>query len=100
MFCTFLHGYYSYRRVKPKEGELGLVQIVGIDPGASLMEMSRTAFDKYGLNYELVDSSGRAIMSELRKAYAKKELIIVTLWYLHWAFVECDLTYLDLHLPI
>ncbi|MGG1685082.1 glycine betaine ABC transporter substrate-binding protein [Pseudalkalibacillus sp. NRS-1564] len=85
----------SIEELNDKKSELGLEQIVGIDPGASLMEMSRTAVDEYELNYDLVDSSGPAMMSELKKAYEDEEPIIVTLWNPHWAFAEYDLKYLE-----
>ncbi len=84
----------SIDELNDKKDELGLEQIVGIDPGASLMEMSRTAVDEYDLNYDLVDSSGPAMMSELKKAYEDEEPIVVTLWNPHWAFAEYDLKYL------
>ncbi|MDQ0483596.1 glycine betaine ABC transporter substrate-binding protein [Guptibacillus hwajinpoensis] len=85
----------SIEELNQKKDELGLEQIVGIDPGASLMEMSRTALEEYSLNYELVDSSGPAMMSELKKAYENEEPIVVTLWNPHWAFAEYDLKYLE-----
>ena len=85
----------SMEELNDNKTELGIEEIVGIDPGASLMEMSRTALDEYKLNYDLVDSSGPAMMSELKKAYEDEEPIVVTLWNPHWAFAEYDLKYLE-----
>ncbi len=85
----------SMDELNDKKDELGIEEIVGIDPGASLMEMSRTALKEYNLNYDLIDSSGPAMMSELKKAYEDEEPIVVTLWNPHWAFAEYDLKYLE-----
>ncbi|WP_425467170.1 glycine betaine ABC transporter substrate-binding protein [Pseudalkalibacillus caeni] len=85
----------SIEQLNEKKDELGLEKIVGIDPGASLMKLTRTAMEEYNLNYELTESSGPAMMSELEKAYKDKDPIVVTLWNPHWAFAEYDLKYLE-----
>lgn len=68
--------------------------IVGIDPGASLMDLTRNAIKKYDLQYDLIESSGPGMMSALKRAYNSKEPIIVTLWNPHHAFANFDLKYL------
>ncbi|RBW68943.1 glycine/betaine ABC transporter [Bacillus taeanensis] len=70
-------------------------QIVGIDPGASLMRLTNDTITEYGLDYELIESSGPAMMTELDKAYEDEEPIVVTLWNPHWAFADYDLKYLE-----
>lgn len=72
----------------------GKPSIVGIDSGASLMRMTRTAIKKYNLDYKLISSSGPAMTSSLKRAYKNKEPIVVTLWNPHWAFADFDLKYL------
>ncbi|MBO8170422.1 MAG: glycine betaine ABC transporter substrate-binding protein [Bacillaceae bacterium] len=73
----------------------GEPSIVGIDPGASLMRMTRDAIEQYGLEYNLIEGSGPAMMSQLKKAYDKQQPIVVTLWNPHWAFADFDLKYLE-----
>jgi glycine betaine/proline transport system substrate-binding protein len=48
----------------------------------------------YGLDkeYEVVDGSTPAMLAELKRAYAKKEPIAVTLWSPHWAYSDYELT--------
>lgn len=72
-------------------------RIVGIDPGAGLMEASDKAMDSYGLssNFNLLDSSDAAMTTELRSAVRNEEWIIVTGWTPHWKFAAYDLKYLD-----
>lgn len=70
-------------------------KIVGIDAGASLMGLTRDAIEEYGLDYELIESSETAMLSELQNAYENEEPIVVTLWNPHWVFSEYDLKYLE-----
>ena len=70
-------------------------RIVGIDAGASLMGLTKDAIEEYGLEYELIESSETAMLSELEKAYNNEEPILVTLWSPHWVFAEYDLKYLE-----
>ncbi|NUP20985.1 MAG: glycine/betaine ABC transporter permease, partial [Streptomyces sp.] len=48
---------------------------------------------EYGLDgtYEVVDGSTPAMLAELKRAYAKKEPVVVTLWSPHWAYSDYDL---------
>lgn len=71
-------------------------KIIGIEPGAGLMHLSREAIPGYGLNdWTLVESSTPAMLAELDKAVSNKEPIVVTLWRPHWAFEKYNLRYLD-----
>lgn len=69
-------------------------KIIGIEPGSSLMKLTEKALKKYNLEYDLVESSGAAMMAQVKDAYDDKEPILVTLWNPHWAFAEYDLKYL------
>ncbi|WP_084414212.1 glycine betaine ABC transporter substrate-binding protein [Salibacterium aidingense] len=69
--------------------------IVGIEPGASLMELTEDVIGHYELDYELQPSSEQAMMTELDQAYQNEEPIVTTLWSPHWAFSEYDLKYLE-----
>ncbi|MEV7871948.1 ABC transporter permease/substrate binding protein [Streptomyces sp. NPDC088124] len=70
-------------------------KIVGIEPGAEMMnDLKKTVLPQYGLDkeYKVVDSSTPGMLAELKRAYAKKEPIAVTLWSPHWAYKEYGLT--------
>ncbi|MDF2947359.1 MAG: opuAC [Bacillales bacterium] len=78
-------------------GEQVDYKIVGIDPGAGLMKLTiNDVLPKYGLDkWEVVEGSGAAMAAALKKAYDKKEPIIVTGWSPHWKFASYDLKYLE-----
>ncbi|RSM91279.1 glycine/betaine ABC transporter permease [Streptomyces sp. WAC 01325] len=70
-------------------------KIIGIEPSAGMMGILKdTVLKKYGLEgtYEVVDGSTPAMLAELKRAYAKKEPVLVTLWSPHWAYSDYDLT--------
>ncbi|MFF3502710.1 ABC transporter permease/substrate binding protein [Streptomyces sp. NPDC003247] len=69
-------------------------KITGIEPSAGMMGLLKDkVLKQYGLDgsYEVVDGSTPAMLAELKRAYAKKEPILVTLWSPHWAYSEYDL---------
>ncbi len=71
-------------------------KIIGIEPGAGLMKLTKTAIEDYGLkDWHLVEGSSAAMVAELKKAINNKEPIIVTGWSPHWMFSSFDLKYLD-----
>lgn len=78
-------------------GEQVDYKIVGIDPGAGLMKLTiNDVIPEYGLDdWEVVEGSGAAMAAALKKAYDKKEPIIVTGWSPHWKFASFDLKYLE-----
>ncbi|TCN23946.1 glycine betaine ABC transporter substrate-binding protein [Mesobacillus foraminis] len=70
-------------------------EIVGIEPGAGLMELTNTALEDYGLDdWTLIEGSSAAMVAELQKAYTNQEPIIITGWSPHWMFSSFDLKYL------
>ncbi|MFI9613874.1 ABC transporter permease/substrate binding protein [Streptomyces sp. NPDC052023] len=69
-------------------------KIVGIEPSAGMMGMLKDkVLKEYGLeeSYDVVDGSTPAMLAELKRAYAKKQPIVVTLWSPHWAYSGYDL---------
>lgn len=72
-------------------------EIIGIEPGAGIMQSTEKALKDYGLEgkWKLVESSSAAMATELQKAYEAKEPIIITGWTPHWMFANMDLKYLD-----
>ncbi|PKG23220.1 glycine betaine ABC transporter substrate-binding protein [Niallia nealsonii] len=85
-----------------KKGERATVgdtvdyKIIGIDPGAGLMKATSQAMEDYNLSdWTVVEGSSAAMVATLKKAYDKKEPIIVTGWTPHWMFAKYDLKYLE-----
>jgi glycine betaine/proline transport system substrate-binding protein len=72
-------------------------RIVGIDPGAGIMQHTREdTMPTYGLDdWELVESSGSAMMAELDRAYNNEEWVAVTGWKPHYMFFPYDLKILE-----
>ncbi|WLQ32859.1 ABC transporter permease/substrate binding protein [Streptomyces castrisilvae] len=73
-------------------------RIVGIEPGTATMEnLKKNVLPAYGLDdeYKVVDASTPGMLSELKRAYAKKEPIAVLLWTPHWAYSEYKMTKLQ-----
>ncbi|MET9100373.1 ABC transporter permease/substrate binding protein [Streptomyces antibioticus] len=73
-------------------------RITGIEPSAGMMGLLKDeVLPRYGIEdtYKVVDGSTPAMLAELKRAYAKKEPIVVTLWSPHWAYSEYDLKKLE-----
>ncbi|MEV7320965.1 ABC transporter permease/substrate binding protein [Streptomyces sp. NPDC093970] len=69
-------------------------KIVGIEPSAGMMGLLKSkVLKEYGLDgsYQVVDGSTPAMLAELKRAYAKKQPILVTLWSPHWAYSDYGL---------
>ncbi|MGW2050226.1 ABC transporter permease/substrate binding protein [Streptomyces sp. NPDC001858] len=69
-------------------------RITGIEPSAGMMGLLKDKVVKeYGLDgsYTVVDGSTPAMLAELKRAYAAKKPIVVTLWSPHWAYSDYDL---------
>lgn len=70
-------------------------RIVGIDPGAGIMRMTRQAMKAYGISHmELAAGSGAAMTEILGEKIKKQEWVVVTGWTPHWKFAKWDLKYL------
>lgn len=70
-------------------------EIIGIDPGAGIMQASTQALTDYELDYELVEGSEGTMIMSLKEAIDNNEWIVVTGWTPHWKFATWDLKYLD-----
>jgi glycine betaine/proline transport system substrate-binding protein len=72
-------------------------EIIGIDPGAGIMQLTiNEVLPNYGLDqWKVVEGSGAAMTAALTKAYNDEEPIIVTGWTPHWKFAKFDLKYLE-----
>ncbi|HLR63298.1 MAG TPA: glycine betaine ABC transporter substrate-binding protein [Lentibacillus sp.] len=70
-------------------------EITGFEPGAGTMIITEEVIKKYGLDYELVESSEAAMITSIKNATENKEPIVAPLWKPHWVFSEVDLKFLD-----
>ena len=71
-------------------------RIVGIDPGAGLMNLSEKAVKAYGIkSLRLEEGSGATMTAALGDAIRRNEWIVVTAWSPHWMFGRWQLRYLD-----
>ncbi|MEU1560542.1 ABC transporter permease/substrate binding protein [Streptomyces mirabilis] len=90
---SYMKGVDSLADLKGKSGTFG-GKVTGIESSAGMMGLLKSKVLKdYGLDkeYKVVDSSTPAMLAELKRAYAKKEPIVVTLWSPHWAYSDYDL---------
>lgn len=73
-------------------------QVIGIEPGAGHMAVTANdVFPEYGLdeNFDLVESSTAAMLTELGSAIDAEEDIVVTLWRPFYAYGNFDLKDLE-----
>lgn len=77
-------------------GESVNYEIVGIDPGAGIMEKTEQVLQDYELtDWKLLTGSSAAMTAALKKAFDKEKPIIITGWSPHWKFEKFDLKYLE-----
>lgn len=70
-------------------------KIIGIDPGAGVMQNTEKGIKEYGLNYQLVSGSDATMTASLAKAIDQKKPIVIVGWQPHWIFAKYDLKILD-----
>ncbi|EDY61420.1 MULTISPECIES: ABC transporter permease/substrate binding protein [Streptomyces] len=90
---SYMKDINSLADLKGKAARFG-GKITGIESSAGEMALLKSkVLGAYGLDkeYEVVDSSTPAMLAELKRAYAKKAPIAVTLWSPHWAYNDYDL---------
>ncbi|MEU9478435.1 ABC transporter permease/substrate binding protein [Streptomyces sp. NPDC048191] len=90
---SYVKDVNSLADLKDHASEFG-GKIVGIEPSAGEMGLLKSKVLKaYGLDgtYEVIDGSTPAMLAELKRAYARKQPVVVTLWSPHWAYSDYDL---------
>ncbi|GAA3780682.1 ABC transporter permease/substrate binding protein [Streptomyces coacervatus] len=90
---SYMKGIDSLDDLKGKASTFG-GKITGIEAGAGEMALLKSkVLKEYGLDkeYKVVDSSTPAMLAELKRAYGKKEPVVVTLWSPHWAYNDYQL---------
>jgi glycine betaine/proline transport system substrate-binding protein len=70
-------------------------RLVDADPSFLTTEQNAKRLAGYGLTLEHVTSSEAAQLAELRRAYERREPILVYLYHPHWVFEEFDMTRLE-----
>ncbi|MGW3729484.1 ABC transporter permease/substrate binding protein, partial [Streptomyces sp. NPDC000851] len=90
---AYMKGVDSLEDLKGQASKFG-GKITGIESSAGMMSLLKSkVLKEYGLEkeYKVVDSSTPAMLAELKRAYAKQEPIVVTLWSPHWAYSDYKL---------
>jgi glycine betaine/proline transport system substrate-binding protein len=90
---SYMKDVDSLADLKGKASQFG-GRITGIESSAGETALLKSKVLKaYGLDkeYKVVDSSTPAMLAELKRAYAQKDPIVVTLWSPHWAYNDYDL---------
>ncbi|MEU1515791.1 ABC transporter permease/substrate binding protein [Streptomyces sp. NPDC005811] len=90
---SYVKDVNSLADLKEHAAEFG-GRITGIEPSAGMMGLLKDkVLKRYGLDgaYRVVDGSTPAMLAELKRAYARKQPIVVTLWSPHWAYSTYDL---------
>ncbi|MDT9692864.1 ABC transporter permease/substrate binding protein [Streptomyces sp. P9(2023)] len=90
---SYMKGIDSLDDLKGRSGEFK-GRIIGIEPSAGMMGILKDkVLKEYGLEgeYKVVDGSTPGMLAELKRAYDKKEPVVVTLWSPHWAYSTYDL---------
>ncbi|MER6464982.1 ABC transporter permease/substrate binding protein [Streptomyces sp. NPDC001288] len=90
---SYVKDVNSLADLKAHASEFG-GKVVGIEPSAGMMGLLKSkVLKEYGLDgsYQVVDGSTPAMLAELKRAYAKRQPILVTLWSPHWAYSEYGL---------
>ena len=72
-------------------------EIVGIEPGAGVVEQTNDAVDHYNnlSDWSVQTSSTGAMLTALGQAIQNEEEIVITGWSPHWIFLEYDVKYLE-----
>ncbi len=71
-------------------------KIIGIDPEAGVMKMTREAIKAYDLSgFRLISGSEVSMTAELANAIRKQRWIVVTGWSPHWMFGRWDMRFLE-----
>ena len=70
-------------------------RIIGIDPGAGVMDLTHKVIEDYELPMQLVDGSDATMTAALKDAIDNNEWVAVTAWTPHWKWARWDMKYLE-----
>ncbi|MGP4040914.1 glycine betaine ABC transporter substrate-binding protein [Gracilibacillus sp. D59] len=69
-------------------------EIIGFDPGAGTMDVTKEVIEDYNLEFELLTSSEATMLVQIGEAVESEEPIVAPLWTPHWIFSKYDLKFL------
>ena len=69
--------------------------LTGIEKGAGITAKTELAIKEYNLDFEQLNSSSIAMLTQLTKAINEKRWIAVAGWAPHWKFGRYDIKFLD-----
>ncbi|MGJ5750348.1 glycine betaine/proline transport system substrate-binding protein [Streptomyces puniciscabiei] len=90
---SYVKDVNSLADLKAHASEFG-GKIIGIEPSAGEMGLLKSkVLKEYGLDgtYQVIDGSTPAMLAELKRACARKQPVVVTLWSPHWAYSDYGL---------
>lgn len=70
-------------------------RVIGIDPGAGMMQVTEEIIETYELDYELVEGSEFAMLATVADAIRAEEWVVFIAWRPHFMFTQHDLKILD-----
>ena len=88
-------GLGNYQSNKGSGGIQSDNKIIGIEPGAGIMEATERTIKEYDLPLRLQSTSSAAMTQTLGDAIKEEKEVIVTGWSPHWMFQKYDLKYLE-----
>ncbi|WP_433855537.1 ABC transporter permease/substrate binding protein [Streptomyces kronopolitis] len=90
---SYVKGVKTLDDLRKHKDEFG-GKIIGIEPGTGEMKrLKDTVAPAYGLQgFDVTSAGTSAMLTELDRAYRKKEPIAVVLWSPHWAYSKYKLT--------
>ncbi|GLW18387.1 glycine/betaine ABC transporter permease [Streptomyces sp. NBRC 13847] len=90
---SYVKGVKTLDDLRTHKDEFG-GKIIGIEPGTGEMKrLKDTVAPAYGLKgFDVTSAGTSAMLTELDRAYRKKEPIAVVLWSPHWAYSKYKLT--------
>jgi glycine betaine/proline transport system substrate-binding protein len=87
--------YMDVRSLSELDGA-GTDMINGIEPGSAVMpQIHNKVIPGYDLDMKLVESSTPSMLSELERAYERREPIVFFGWSPHWMNTRYDFRYLE-----
>lgn len=70
-------------------------RIIGIDPGAGLMNLTQQVIAEYELPEKLIEGSDATMTAVLADEIRQQKPVVVTSWTPHWMWASFELKYLD-----